>query len=186
MTKPSGGSARQRKKMYLAVLALLAAISLRPLLRERDARMPPRPREHDLQHGISPTPSVPGSPEHTLMEGSRFLQGSDQKHGASRIPSVPTSSAPPMAPPEGGAPGEARRRMNVLLVVSDDLRPQSTTFGAAAPETPHLARLAARGLTFTRAFAQATTCNPSRSSFLTGRGPDVIQVRAPILTATLD
>jgi iduronate 2-sulfatase len=59
--------------------------------------------------------------------------------------------------------------MNVLLIISDDLRFESAT-------TPNIARLAYRGIFFERTYAQATTCSPSRSSFLTGRAPDVNQI----------
>lgn len=42
--------------------------------------------------------------------------------------------------------------------------------------TPNLSKLASRGVSFDRAYAQVTVCNPSRNSFMTGRGPDVTQV----------
>jgi hypothetical protein len=42
--------------------------------------------------------------------------------------------------------------------------------------TPHLAKLAARGSVFTRAFCQVPICNPSRASFLTGRRPAATHV----------
>ena len=42
---------------------------------------------------------------------------------------------------------------------------------ASVPATPNLQRLAARGALFRHAYAQAPICNPSRSSFMTGRRP---------------
>ncbi|KAH8062881.1 histone H2A [Aureococcus anophagefferens] len=49
-------------------------------------------------------------------------------------------------------------------------------FGFDDVETPHLDRLVAGGVSFTRAYAQAPSCNPSRTSFLTGLYPDVTKV----------
>lgn len=58
--------------------------------------------------------------------------------------------------------------MNVLLIISDDLRDTVGCYGNAAVKTPNLDRLAARGVRFERAYAQYPVCNPSRTSFLTG------------------
>jgi len=67
------------------------------------------------------------------------------------------------------------QRLNVLLIVADDLRPELSTYGRHT-HTPHLTRLAKRGVTFDRAYAQVTVCNPSRVSFMTGRRPDSTKV----------
>lgn len=70
------------------------------------------------------------------------------------------------------APARAEPRpLNVLLVVADDLRTDLGCYGSLA-QTPHLDALARRGLRFERAYCQQALCNPSRSSFLTGRRPD--------------
>jgi hypothetical protein len=45
-------------------------------------------------------------------------------------------------------------RMNVLMMVADDMRSQSMVYGKADTYTPSLARLAARGVVFDRAYAQ--------------------------------
>lgn len=73
--------------------------------------------------------------------------------------------------PEAAA-GDLRRRQNVLLILADDLRPQMSAYGHEEVPTPNLDRLAARSMLFTRAYAQAPSCNPSRNSLLTGRRPD--------------
>ena len=44
--------------------------------------------------------------------------------------------------------------------------------GSLKLHTPHLDRLAAEGVRFTRAYAQYPLCNPSRISLLTGLRPD--------------
>lgn len=61
--------------------------------------------------------------------------------------------------------------MNVLLIISDDLRTELGCYGSELAETPHLDSLAAAGVLFERAYCQFSLCNPSRSSMLTGRRP---------------
>lgn len=65
---------------------------------------------------------------------------------------------------------------NILFIVADDLNCAIGPYGDAAAITPHLDRLAARGLVFERAYCQQAVCNPSRSSFLTGLRPDTVGV----------
>jgi iduronate 2-sulfatase len=65
--------------------------------------------------------------------------------------------------------------MNVLFVISDDLRAELGSYGGRA-QTPNLDRLAAQGVRFERAYAQYPLCNPSRSSMLTGRRPTTTNV----------
>ena len=65
---------------------------------------------------------------------------------------------------------------NVLLIVVDDLRDHEMFAGANTVAMPNLDRLAARGLKFSHAYCQATFCNPSRTSFLTGLRPNTTGV----------
>ncbi len=61
--------------------------------------------------------------------------------------------------------------MNVLFITIDDLRPELASYKADGILTPHIDRLAAKGLQFNAAYCQYPVCNPSRASFLTGLRP---------------
>ncbi|NCY03047.1 MAG: iduronate-2-sulfatase, partial [Planctomycetia bacterium] len=73
--------------------------------------------------------------------------------------------------PVGLASG-AERRPNVLFIVSDDLNCSLGCYGDPRVKTPHLDRLAARGVRFDRAYCAFPLCGPSRNSFLTGLSPN--------------
>jgi iduronate 2-sulfatase len=68
-------------------------------------------------------------------------------------------------------------RPNVLLIISDDLRPQLGAYGDPLVKTPHLDRFARSALRFDRAYAQQASCSPSRNSFLSGLRPGTTGLR---------
>jgi len=59
---------------------------------------------------------------------------------------------------------------NVLFIMCDQLRyDHLSCFGHPRLHTPHIDRLAARGVIFDRAYTQSPVCGPSRMSYYTGR-----------------
>ncbi|MBA4147803.1 MAG: sulfatase [Verrucomicrobia bacterium] len=61
---------------------------------------------------------------------------------------------------------------NVLLIIADDLNDWIGPMkGHPQVQTPHLDKLAARGMTFMNAQVSAPVCNPSRASFMSGQRP---------------
>ncbi|MEQ8766722.1 MAG: arylsulfatase [Planctomycetota bacterium] len=65
---------------------------------------------------------------------------------------------------------EAAERPNIIVIMADDLGYGDVScYGAQRVQTPHIDRLAAKGLRFTSGYCSASTCTPTRYSFLTGR-----------------
>ena len=108
----------------------------------------------------------------TAAVGGRILRGRSWSIGMlflfSGIVAVEAKSPPPQP--------------NILWIVTDDQRPDSlgcfnlaTTGRADSPlgpvRSPGIDRLAKRGTLFTRAYANAPSCAPSRAAMMTGRYP---------------
>jgi hypothetical protein len=78
-------------------------------------------------------------------------------------PPKPVAGDPP------GAPKAPKGAKNILLIIVDDLRPQlNATYGHGFMITPNMDKLASSpgSVAFTRAYAQAAHCAPSRNSFV--------------------
>jgi arylsulfatase A len=64
------------------------------------------------------------------------------------------------------------RPPNIVLVMIDDYGWADTgCYGSTYHQTPHIDRLAARGVRFTDAYATAPVCSPTRASLMTGKYP---------------
>jgi arylsulfatase A-like enzyme len=59
-------------------------------------------------------------------------------------------------------------KLNVLLIVADDLNCDIGAYGNSIVKTPNIDRLAEKGILFENAHNQYPLCGPSRASFLTG------------------
>ena len=68
---------------------------------------------------------------------------------------------------------------NIIMLLADDLGyGDLSLYGSPDVRTPHLDRLAQRGMRFTRFYAGSAVCTPSRASLLTGRFPLRYDIRA--------
>jgi len=70
----------------------------------------------------------------------------------------------------------AAAKPNVLLICVDDLKPALGCYGDALAKTPHLDRLAARGVRFDRAFCNQAVCSPSRNALMASLRPQTLGI----------
>jgi arylsulfatase A-like enzyme len=69
-------------------------------------------------------------------------------------------------------------RPNLIWIMADDLGyGEIGSYGQTSIKTPHLDRMAKEGLRFTRFYAGATVCAPSRSVLMTGQHHGRTRVR---------
>ena len=83
------------------------------------------------------------------------------------LPLLAAAAAPPLSRPS---------RPNILFVNIDDLRPNLGAFGQPYMVTPNLDAFSRTAVRFTRAYAVAPHCLPSRNAYMTSRRPDTSQV----------
>lgn len=78
------------------------------------------------------------------------------------------------AGPWVGGVSAASARPNILWISAEDIGPLLGCYGDTYASTPHLDRLAAEGVRYTKAFAHAPVCAPSRSGIITGVHPTTL------------
>lgn len=70
---------------------------------------------------------------------------------------------------------------NIVLIVADDLGYSDlSVYGSSLIETPNLDQLAEEGIRFTRGYAAAPLCSPTRASIVTGLNPARINLTVHI------
>lgn len=75
------------------------------------------------------------------------------------------------------APEKKSDKLNVLLIISDDLNDYVGAFGGHPQTvTPNIDKLSTQGVKFNRAYCQYPVCGPSRASFLHGLYPESSKV----------
>lgn len=71
-------------------------------------------------------------------------------------------------------------RPNIVFILADDLGwSDAGCYGSSFHDTPHIDRLAQRGMRFTQAYAGNPLCSPTRASILTGQYPSRIGLTGP-------
>lgn len=73
-------------------------------------------------------------------------------------------------------------RPNVVFIMADDLGWSDTTLHGTTRlyQTPHIERLAERGIRFMQAYAASPLCSPTRASIMTGQYPGRVGITAAV------
>src|SRR5687767_3175785 len=68
------------------------------------------------------------------------------------------------------AAAQSKSRPNILILIADDWSwPHAGAYGDTVVKTPHIDRLAKKGILFHRAYTASPSCTPSRGGILTGQ-----------------
>jgi len=107
-----------------------------------------------------------------MMTRRGFIRGSVAAGAAAVAGIAGAQNRVPEGPLETTQARRTDDRPNVLLIVCDDLNDYITGMdGHPQARTPHVAKLAASGVSFEHAYSNNPVCAPSRASFLTGIYP---------------
>jgi len=123
----------------------------------------------------------PAEPQAAQQADAQALERCDNLWWCANGDGSPGDARPPR--PVAASPPDAKKApkgaKNVLLIIVDDMRPQlNKAYGHDYMVTPNLDKLAESpgAVVFSRAYAQAAHCAPSRNSFMSGRYPDRLKV----------
>ncbi len=159
---------------------LHAQRALTPVQETLCAPTMPAEELYDLGHDPHEIDNLAGRPEHqqTLQRLRRVLERwIDESHDQGRVPEPPElvlslGVTRPGTPPLKNYALPEPARTNIIFILADDLGwADLSCYGSTFYETPHLDRLAARGVRFTQAYAACPVCSPSRAAALTGKYP---------------
>ena len=93
---------------------------------------------------------------------------------ATTLPAAAQNAAPPKPAATAKSPAVAKRKrpLNVLFLMSDDMRPELACYASRFnAHSPNIDRLASQGVRFDRNYCQFPLCGPSRSSLFTAHLP---------------
>src|SRR5260221_68932 len=75
------------------------------------------------------------------------------------------------------------RPTNIILILSDDMGPGDLgCYGGTHTPTPQIDRLAKEGTRFTRYYAAAPICSPSRAGIISGMFPSRLRITSFLQT----
>ena len=83
----------------------------------------------------------------------------------------------------GAVSAGAKKKPNILIILVDDLgNGDLACQGAKDMRTPHLDKLFASGMRFTRFYANSSVCSPTRAALLSGRYPEFVGIPGVVRT----
>ena len=124
----------------------------------------------DVLHDPGETRNLAQAHPETVRELRQSLDAWWMPHPAGHAPIASAGGVPPTGRPP-------RRPPNLLVFLADDLGAHDLgCTGSSFYRTPAIDRLAASGMLFTRGYAAAPVCSPTRAALMTGRHPARVKI----------
>src|SRR4051794_38169673 len=117
------------------------------------------------QRGCDPLPA------RSVSDGGRICRRLRSGLVVAACPDIRTFAAALFAAAALLTPAAADDRPNVVVVLADDLGPGDLSCYGGKTPTPNIDRMAKEGTRFTRYYAPAPICSPSRCGLITGQFP---------------